>query len=43
VTEYGVAELDGRSLSERAWALISIAVPEHCDELAHQARQANLL
>jgi acyl-CoA hydrolase len=43
VTEYGVAELDGRSLSERAWALISIAAPEHRDELAHQAREANLL
>ena len=42
VTEYGVAELDGRSLSERAWALISIAAPEHRDELAHEARKANL-
>ena len=43
VTEYGVAELDGRSLSERAWALIAIAAPEHRDELAHEARKANLL
>jgi acyl-CoA hydrolase len=43
VTEYGVAELDGRSLTERACALISIAAREHRDELAHQARQANLL
>jgi acyl-CoA hydrolase len=43
VTEYGVAELDGRSLSERAAALIAIAAPQHRDELTFEARNARLL
>jgi 4-hydroxybutyrate CoA-transferase len=38
VTEYGVAELFGRSLRERAQALIAIAHPDHRDELQHAAR-----
>jgi len=38
VTEYGVAELWGRSLRERAKALISIAHPDHRDRLTHEAR-----
>jgi 4-hydroxybutyrate CoA-transferase len=33
VTEYGVAELQGRSLRERAEALVSIAHPDFRDEL----------
>ena len=32
VTEYGVAELRGRSLAERARALIAIAHPDHRDD-----------
>jgi 4-hydroxybutyrate CoA-transferase len=38
VTEWGVAELFGASLRERAAALIAIAHPDHRDELRHQAR-----
>jgi 4-hydroxybutyrate CoA-transferase len=37
VTEYGVAELFGRSIRERAAALIGIAHPEFRDELTEQA------
>jgi 4-hydroxybutyrate CoA-transferase len=37
VTEYGVAELDGRSVSERAEALIGIAAPEFREVLRDQA------
>ena len=40
VTEYGVAELFGQSIRERAAALISIAHPDFRDELlaAHEGR-----
>ncbi len=38
VTEWGVAELFGRSLRERARALIAIAHPDHRDALAAAAR-----
>ncbi len=38
VTEYGVADLWGRSLRERAKALIAIAHPDHRDRLAYEAR-----
>jgi acyl-CoA hydrolase len=37
VTEYGVASLRGRSLRERAKALIAIAHPDHRDRLRHEA------
>ncbi len=37
VTEWGVAELRGRSLAQRAEALIAIAHPDHRDELAAAA------
>ena len=39
VTEWGVAELFGRSLRERAAALIAIAHPDHRDRLASEARR----
>ena len=39
VTEYGVAELWGRSLRERAEALIAIAHPDHRDRLAFETRR----
>ena len=39
VTEFGVAELFGRSVRERAAALIAIAHPDFRDELAHEARR----
>jgi acyl-CoA hydrolase len=38
VTEFGVADLWGRSLRERAKALIAIAHPDHRDRLAYEAR-----
>ena len=43
VTEYGVAELRGASLCERAKRLIAIAHPDHRDELRFDARKAGLL
>jgi acyl-CoA hydrolase len=39
VTEYGIAELWGRSLRERAKALIAIAHPAHRDRLEFEARR----
>jgi 4-hydroxybutyrate CoA-transferase len=39
VTEWGVAELFGKSTSERAEALISIAHPDFREELAREARR----
>lgn len=39
VTEWGVAELRGRSIRERTHALIAIAHPEHRDELTRRATQ----
>ena len=42
VTEYGVAELWGRSLRERAKALVAIAAPEFCDDLRREARRLHL-
>jgi 4-hydroxybutyrate CoA-transferase len=38
VTEWGVAELFGRSLRERAKALIAIAHPDHRDRLTYEAK-----
>lgn len=38
VTEYGVAELFGRSVRERSHELIAIAHPDFRDRLAHEAR-----
>jgi acetyl-CoA hydrolase len=39
VTEFGVAELFGRSVRERAAELIAIAHPDFRDELEHEARR----
>jgi len=43
VTEFGAVNLFGKSLQERAMALISIAHPEFRDELFHNARKMGLL
>jgi len=43
VTEYGVAHLFGKSLRERAEALIRIAAPDFRDELEKAARERKLL
>ena len=37
-TEWGVAHLRGRSLAERARALIAIAHPDHREALEREAR-----
>jgi len=42
VTEWGVAELFGRSLRERAVALIGIAHPDHRDGLRSEAQRLRL-
>jgi acyl-CoA hydrolase len=42
VTEWGVAELFGRTLRERAAALIGIAHPDHRERLASEARRLGL-
>jgi len=43
VTEYGVAQLWGRSLQERSRALIAIAAPEFRDALHAEAKRLRLL
>ena len=43
VTEWGIAKLRGRSLAERAQALIAIAHPDHREELEREAVEAGLL
>ena len=42
-TEYGVADLHGRSLRERAGALIDVAHPTFREELMQAARERKLL
>jgi len=43
VTEYGVVNLFGKSIQERAMALISIAHPKFRDELFQTAKDINLI
>lgn len=43
VTEYGLVNLKGKSVAERAKALISIAHPDFREELARGAREKNLV
>ena len=42
-TEYGVVNLFGKSLQERAMAMISIAHPDFRDELFYEAKKMDLL
>ena len=42
VTEYGIVNLKGKSVPERVQAMISIAHPDFRDELAREARAANI-
>jgi acyl-CoA hydrolase/N-acetylglutamate synthase-like GNAT family acetyltransferase len=42
-TEYGVVNLFGKSLQERAVAMISIAHPDFRDELFHEARNLGII
>jgi acyl-CoA hydrolase len=43
VTEYGIVNLKGKSVPERAKALIGIAHPDFRDGLAREAREKNLV
>ena len=43
VTEYGIADLFGKNMRERALALINIAHPDSREELTRQAYEANYL
>ncbi len=43
VTEYGVADLYGKTIRQRAQALINIAAPEFRDELNHAAKKLHYL
>lgn len=43
VTEHGVAELRGRTVSERATALIGVAAPQHREHLTREAKVLGLL
>jgi acetyl-CoA hydrolase len=43
VTEHGVADLYGKTIAQRAHALIKIAAPEFREELSEQARQLNFV
>ncbi|MDO4983164.1 MAG: acetyl-CoA hydrolase/transferase C-terminal domain-containing protein [Eubacteriales bacterium] len=43
VTEYGIAKLRGRPLSERVKALISIAHPDFRDELTFEAKKRGMI
>jgi len=43
VTEFGVAYLHGKTLRQRAEALIAIAHPDFRDELAEAARKMKIL
>jgi len=43
VTEYGIAKLRGKTLTQRVKALISIAHPKFREELAYAAKKQNIL
>jgi acyl-CoA hydrolase len=43
VTEYGVVNLKGKSVPERARALIGLAHPDFRDQLERQAREYRLI
>ncbi|NNE95175.1 MAG: propionyl-CoA--succinate CoA transferase [Acidimicrobiales bacterium] len=43
VTEYGIAELQGRSIRQRARALIAIAHPDHREKLERDAHELGIL
>lgn len=43
VTEYGIADLYGKTIKQRAQSLISIAAPQFRDELTFQAKEMHYL
>jgi acetyl-CoA hydrolase len=43
VTEFGVADLYGKTIRERAQALINVAAPQFRDELTRAAKEMNYI
>jgi acyl-CoA hydrolase len=43
VTEYGIANLKGRSVAERARAIIGLAHPDYWEALERDARKKRLI
>jgi acyl-CoA hydrolase len=43
VTEYGMANLKGKSVADRAKAIISIAHPDYRESLEREARENGLI
>jgi acyl-CoA hydrolase len=43
VTEHGIAELRGRSIADRARALIEVAHPDHRETLEREGREAGII
>jgi 4-hydroxybutyrate CoA-transferase len=43
VTEYGIADLYGKTIRQRAKSLINIACPDFREELTHQAKELNYI
>jgi 4-hydroxybutyrate CoA-transferase len=43
VTEYGVADLYGKTIRQRAQALINVAAPQFRDELTHAAKELHYI
>jgi acyl-CoA hydrolase len=43
VTEFGIARLRGRSIADRARALIAVAHPDHREELEREARELGIV
>ena len=43
ITEYGIADLYGKSIRQRATALINVSHPKYRDELSAQARELNYI
>jgi acyl-CoA hydrolase len=43
VTEYGITNLKGKSVPERALALIGLAHPDFREQLSREAREKNLI
>jgi acyl-CoA hydrolase len=43
VTEYGMANLKGKSVADRAKALIAIAHPDYRESLEREARENRLI
>jgi acyl-CoA hydrolase len=43
VTEYGMVNLKGKSVAQRALALISIAHPDFRESLEREAREKNII